>query len=95
MGEKQRLKLEIIFGSNFHFRFERYVTNTPLRQRLRCVSCFINKQRERECRASISLLSVPRWPREQRLRKFKQEGFESDEKRMESEIINCSDYKGK
>ena len=29
MGEKQRLKLEI-FGSNFHFRLERCVTNTPL-----------------------------------------------------------------
>ena len=47
------------------------------------------------CGASISLLSVPRWPREQRLRKFKQQGFESDEKRMENEIFNCSDYKGK
>ena len=40
------LKLEIIFASNFQFRSEWCVTNTPLKQRLRCVSCFINRQKE-------------------------------------------------
>ena len=94
MGEKQRLKLEIIFGSNFHFRFERCVTNTPLRQRLRCVSCFINKHSERVCRASTPTFGAA-LAAQQRLRKFKQQGFESDEKRMENEIFNCSDYKEK
>ena len=43
---KRRLKLQIIFSSNFRFSLERCMTNTPLRQRLQCVSYFINKQNE-------------------------------------------------
>ena len=52
MGKKQMLKLQIIISSIFQFSLDQFVTNTPLRQRLQCVRCFINEQNE-----SLDLLS--------------------------------------
>ena len=52
MGKKQWLKLQIKFSSKLQFCLERCVTNIPLKQRLRCASCFINKKSE-----SLDLLS--------------------------------------
>ena len=47
---ESELNMELLFGSNFYSRLERCVTNDPfviqIKQRLRCVSCFFNKQKE-------------------------------------------------
>ena len=45
-SRKNELKLELLFGSNFQFRLERCMINTQLKERLRCVSCFIKRQKE-------------------------------------------------
>ena len=71
------------------------MTNTPLKQRLRCVSCFINKQQE----PLVLLPSYFCWLagslREQRLRRFNSKDFMSNEKELEIEILKSSVYKGK
>ena len=46
----KKLKLQILFGSNFQFRFKRYVTDAlfvfHFKGAAACVSCFINKQNQ-------------------------------------------------
>ena len=47
---ESELNMELFFGSNFYSRLKRCVTNAPfvvqIKERLRCVSCFFNKQEE-------------------------------------------------
>ena len=95
MGKKQSSKWQILFGFNFRFSLERCVTKTPSRQRLRCVSCFINEQNESvEFLSFIFLVSLPCCLRKQRLRRFNSKDLTSDERKIEKEVIIYSDYKG-
>ena len=90
--ERENSKIANIIWFQFSASSGRRVTNTPLKQRLPRVICFVNKQNE--SLELLSLFSLPCWLREQRLRKFNSKDFMSDERGIENEIINCSVYLG-
>ena len=92
-----RTEISINIQLQFLFRLERWVNNAPF-------VVWINTEvavRRLLCLLEISLsgfylsLSVLCWPREQLLRKFSSKDFMSDDKKLETEIFNYSDNKGK
>ena len=92
--KETEVEIANINRSNFQFRLERCETNTAaLTQRLRCVSCFINKQNESLEFLSSYFRCLAGSANKDRLRKFNSKDFTSDEREIESEIFNYSDYK--